>query len=31
MPRASYQQRFLRHYNGTLTDIRPDGETIIHA
>tara|TARA_R110002126_G_scaffold155833_3_gene303110 strand:- start:132292 stop:133473 length:1182 start_codon:yes stop_codon:yes gene_type:complete len=25
-----YQQRFLRHYNGTLTDIRPDGETIIH-
>ena len=26
-----YQQRYLRHYNGTLTDIRPDGETIIHA
>ena len=26
-----YQQHFLRHYDGTLTDIRPEGEAVIHA
>lgn len=26
-----YVQRFLRHYDGTLTDIRPTGEVVIHA